>query len=179
MENNKRTELKKSTKKRVYRFTSQMRGTPKIQPNEYYHTDRNKKLKPISPLDVKSEGVKYSTVIDLFDKEKHITDSLRNTIKGGIFNLTSIFNDYEYETSSVELNDLIQEIPNLNIIHPKKEYTGYALNEQGYVCGRGYDIIREVDDNEPEDFDKGYWNLIDDEWIMDEDKFKQLWSVIL
>ena len=166
--------MKKNKERRVRKYSSGLKSAPTIEPNEYYKSDRDKRLHYVQPEEVKIDGVTFGYTKDLlFDKMRELTDA-KDEIKGVSQTLTSILIEYGYNTSNIDLNALVQDIYKLNIIHPDKEYVGYKIVDE-YVVGYGYDLIQ-VKGEEPEDFDKGYWTIIDGEWKLDNVKYQQIWG---
>ena len=161
-------------RKRVNKYSSRLRKSPKIEPHSYYKSDVHCNIKPIDALHVKVDGVTYETTIKTLQETIQDKEGVKNTIKGGLHNLTALLNEFGYNTSNIELNALIDDINNLNIIHPQKVYTGYEIKD-GYVIGKGYDIICELGE-EPDDFDKGYWKFDGIEWVLDSVRYQQIWG---
>ena len=170
--------MKSNSKKRVKRYTNSLRKAPNIEPHCYYVSDNHKNLKEVDSLNVRHNGVTFETVVKELDKKHKELEIIKHTVQACESVLTGVLLNYGYNTPNTDLNALIGDISQLNIIKPNTKYIGYKV-ENGYVVGYGYDIICVKDGNQPDDFDKGYWQFDGKAWLLDEDKFKQLWSRIL
>jgi len=169
--------MNKDRVKRVQKYGKSLNLAPIIEPHSYYESDKHKRLKEVLPLEVKYQSVPlkyiYNENIELKDELlelKAYVESVRDT-------LTSTLIDYECNTSNIELKPLINEVFALNIIHPKKEYIGFKI-VNGFIVDYGYDVIIEKIEL-PDEIFNGYFKYVDGAFVIDEDKFKEIWSVLL
>ncbi|NOQ50464.1 MAG: hypothetical protein GQ557_02205 [Mycoplasmataceae bacterium] len=168
---------KMKNKNRAKRYTHSLKSAPTIEPNEYYKSDTHKRLSYVDAVDVKIDGITYGKTIETLDSKIQLVTELQNEIKGCSQALTSFLIEYGYNTPNIELNPLINDLSNLNIIHPNKKYMGFKLDGD-YVKSLGYDVLLEVIEDLPDDLYNGYWMFIDGELKLDEEKFKQMWSAL-
>ena len=172
--------MTKQKRKRIQMYTSSLNSAPKIEADSYYKSDRNKRLTKVEPLDVKSDGVKFKQRMEQLDDFKERYLGLQSSLTSNIEVLQTLLIEFGYNTPNYDLNALIQDILQLNIIHPKKKYIGFKL-KFGFIIGLGYDVIMEIPrDGLPEDIYAGYWYLNDSKELKtDDDKFNQIWGVIV
>ena len=166
--------LLKKRKKNRRVFNQGLRNVPKIEPHCYYASDKNAHLKKVDASDVKLDGITYHTTKEQLEDFKGRYLELQSIINEANSTLTGILLRYGYNTPNIELNALTEDILKLNIIEPNVEYIGYKLVD-GYVVGYGYDLIM-IKGEQPDDFDKGYWKLVNGEWTLDNERFNQIWG---
>lgn len=169
--------MKSISKKRTKKHSNSLRKAPNIEPHSYYLSDKNKRLKEVDSLDVRHNGVTFKTILDELHKKQGELQDLKDYVWNAESLLTALLLAYGYNTPNSELKPLIEDMSQLNIIIPNVEYIGYKL-EQGYVVGYGYDVICVKGENQPDDFDKGYWKFDGKSWSLDEDKYKAMWNVV-
>ena len=169
--------MKTNSKKRVKRYSNSLKKAPIIEPHSYYSSDVHKNLKEINSLDVRYNGVTYKTVLNQLQDRIQELNEIKNTVRGCEDLLTGVLDVYGYKTPNTNLNALIGDISKLNIIIPNVEYIGYKIDNT-YVVGYGYDLICVKSNNQPDDFDKGYWRFDGNAWSLDEDKYKAMWNAV-
>lgn len=163
----------KNTKNYTKKYAKALKGVPILDYKELCVKTKNG-LKKIDPLDVTFEGSSFRLILDLYGDEKNRHKDLKHSVGQASSTLISLLKDYGCDTSSIEINALIGDLNNVLMIHPNKDYIGYQLNDAGYVIGYGYDVLM-VKGEQPEDFDKGYWKLVNREFILDEVLYEQMW----
>jgi hypothetical protein len=155
------------------KYGSALTGIPKTEYKDLLYQDKNNKLKKINALDVTHNGSSFGLILGLYEDLKELHKQEKKEVGHSISTLISLLKFKGYNTPNVELNALIEDINHLLIIEPDKEYFGFKLTN-GYVSGYGYDVIM-VKQDIPEDFDKGYWKIIDYKFVLDEEKYELMW----
>ena len=168
----------KETRRKAFAFSKAMSRVPKLEVNELAILNHKGNLKKIHPLKVKVDGVAFETVLDMYDRDKKELIKKNLFIKGSETALARVLIEYGYKTPSVDLNALIEDIKHLKLIHPNKVYYNIVEDEDGYVKSKQKVQHILEDDNFPEDFDKGYWKIVNGEWVLDNERFNQYWAVI-
>ena len=168
--------MKKERKARRKRFNQALKHVTPIEPYAYYYSDKHKRLKEVQPEEVKLNGVTYEKTNELYNVALNDIEQFKINYKGVSSLLTAFLIDNGYNTPNIELNALVDDLKHLLVIKPDVEYTGYKLDGK-FIVGRGYDLIRQVDENEPEDYDGGYWYIDNDEWKIDSERYHQVWGV--
>ena len=161
------------------KYLSALKNIPTLEYNDLSITTKNGGLKKVHPLDVKYEGSTFGTIRDMYFEEIEQHSELKSIVKQSIFALTSTLIEKGYNTTSTELNTLIEDISKLLIIEPTKQYYNFKVNSDGYVVGKDdIHIVTSSHIEIPDDFNKGYWKIIDGKFVLDEDKYKQLWGAL-
>lgn len=161
-------------KKRKQRYSSSLGSAVTIEPYKYYISDKHKRLKEVDAEGVKLDGITYGKTNEILTNTLTHKTNLETYVKTCEDALTSTLIEKGYNTPNVDLKSLVEDILKLNIIVPTKEYEGFKLVE-GYVVGLGYDVIQEVKEK-PDDFDKGYWKLVNSKWVLDNVRYQQIWG---
>lgn len=167
----------KKREQRIRKYSSVLRNTPRIEEHSYYVSDKNKRIKLVSPLDVKYDGITYKERLKQLDDYINKNELLNSNVKACEERLLSILIDYGYNTPNIELNALIEDILKLNLIHPDKKYIGFKIKNE-YIVGLGYDVILE-DRELPEDIYNGYYQYLDGKIKVDSEKYHLYWGSLL
>lgn len=171
--------MSKSRKTKDYarRYGSALKGVPTLETKELAVKTKDG-LKKIHPLDVKYEGSSFGLIRDLYAGEIKLVAELRNELDSAKSALTSTLIEKGYNTSNIELNSLIDDISHLLIIEPTKEYWNFTTNADGYIVGKQkIEIVTDGHIDIPDDFDKGYWRIVDGKFELDQEKYSQYWQV--
>lgn len=160
------------------KFGNALSSVPVVEAKELLIKDNNNKLKKIHPLDVKYEGSTFGLIKDLYKEEIARHTECRNAIEQACGTLISTLIEKGYNTPNVDLKALIDDISKLLIIEPTKGYYNFKLNSDGYVVGKdNVQIIVQDNIQVPDDWNKGYYKIIDGVFVLDEERYKQMWSV--
>ena len=169
----------KNTKNYSKMYAKAIKGVPVLDYKDLCVRTKNGSLKKIDVLDVVYEGSSFGLILDLFNDLQNKYSDYKKATGHSISALISTLKSKGYNTPNVELNALIQDINNLVIIEPDKQYDILHCNADGYVVSSSVlisnDIVVESKDK-PDDFDKGYYKYINGEWVLDEELYKQMWG---
>lgn len=159
------------------KYGSSLRSAPHTTQGDLLIEGKDKRLKKISPLDVKYQGTTYKMTLDLYHDLQTQHSDLKHHVGSVSGTLISILKQKGYNTPNVDIKSLVDDILRLNIIEPTKQYTGFQIKD-GYVVGKGYDAIFEMKEL-PDDIYNGYWKSDKRGNItLDEVKYSQYWSVV-
>lgn len=169
----------KKAKRYSVQFSRALKSVPKLEPKELAVQEANGKLKKIAPEDVRVNGTTYKTYIDIHNQTVQELNEVKHTVKDVYDSLASIFIDKGYEYTSEDLKSLSAEISLvLQIIDKNKKYIGITKDVAGYVTGVHLlsDIVEHGIDV-PDDYNKGYWKFENGRFTLDQEKYRQYWSV--
>jgi len=168
----------KELRKKAQDFSRALTKAPKMLKDELAIQNHRGQLKKIHPLKVKHEGVTYETMLSLHKQLQEGHNELKELISTAELAITAILVEYGYESSNIELKPLIEDVRYLKLIHPHKSYVNYIEDDKGYIVGSvAIHQIMESGDI-PDDYDKGYWKIIDGAWNLDEDRYNQFWGLM-
>lgn len=154
-----------------------IKGAPKLEKQELAIKTRDG-LKKISPLDVRYEGTTFGTMLDMYGDVSKQFSEYKKDVGHSISRFISTFKSLGHITPNIELNALIDEITSLLVLNPNVTYFNFTRDKDGYVTGKQQiDIVTTSHIEVPEDFDKGYWVIKDGEFVLDEEKYRQYWSI--
>lgn len=158
-------------------FLDSVKHAPQTKQGDLLIEGKNKRLKKITPLDVKHQGSTFKLILDLFEQEKNKYKELKSYVGHGNSLLIALLKEKGYITPNVELHALIADVELLNIIVPTKEYDGFEI-VNGYIVGKGYDAIfvkREL----PEDIYKGYYKSDNrGKFELDKELYELMWRTV-
>lgn len=162
----------------IYMFNKSITKVPKLEVGEYAILTPKDRLKKIHPLKVSYEGVTYGTLKEYHEKIQQELIDLQSYLKTNEDALISILVDGGYNTPNVDIKSLIEDITHLKIIKPQLDYELFTENEDGYVNG-SVDLKGEIliKGDKPEDYDKGYWRIVDGKWVLDQVRYNQYWGL--
>jgi len=166
---------------RKRKYTAMLNKAPTIIPKTLYISDNKGNLKKISNGDVKKEGISFDKLKEIERNKTKEIDQLKQTIKECRESLIDILKYGGYNTTNVDLKDLIQDFNNVTIFNQGTLYDVLDLDEDGYVIGGNKthkdNLIIEYG-AKPSGYSDGYYKYVDGEWIKDEQKYKEIWSVL-
>lgn len=162
-------------KKRSNKFATTLRryNTDSIDKGGLYYLNKKGGFSTRKPLDVKIDGIKVSMYLELYKELQDTHKDLKHYVGTQIGVLTAFLTKKGYNTSNIELDAVIKDLEHLLIIQDTKEYEVLSVDENGYLNGIGTikptSIIIDKQPR-PNDFDLGYYNYIDGEYVVDEDR---------
>lgn len=170
----------KHNRKEQYKY--KLGKVPKIEPKELYIADSNCNLRHIDRGEVTKGGISFDSLKELeMNKTKDLAD-IRNLIGQARDSLIGILKEFGYNTPSVELKTLINDLYRLTIIKPTYQYDLLHLDDDGYIVGNelidNNDLVVNLISDKPNDIDKGYYKYENGEVVKDNKKYEEYWSII-
>ena len=161
----------------VTKYGNALKRVPVTEQGDILVEGKDKRLKKVSPLDIKYNGSSFGLILDLYKDLQETHKQFKNDLGHDIAKLISLLKEYGYNTPNVDLTSLIDDIEKLFIVKPTVEYYHFTFDKDGYITGmQSYGTLVSKMNDIPDDYNKGYWKIIDGEFVLDSDKFNQLYG---
>jgi hypothetical protein len=172
--------MKKNDKYR--KFRQALSSVPSTEFKDLLIQDKHGKLKKIKPLDVMYEGSSFGLILDMYHDLQELHSTYKKDTGHSISTLIAFLKAKGYDKQTIDLNALIEDLNHLLIIEADKEYSVYHKDANGYVVSSSVILSDDSilsDFEKPDDYNKGYWKIVDGKWVLDEQRMNELLGGIL
>ena len=161
---------------RKYSTTLKRYNTEDVVSGELYYINSKGGFSKKNKLEVKIEGVAVKTYLSLYNDLQETHRNLNTYLNTSNQALTEFLISKGLITPNIDLNGLIEDLEELLVIVGDKSYDLLQVNDDGYITSQtkinGHIIDRL--DVYPDDLLKGYYKLVDNKLVIDEDKKDEL-----